>query len=219
MALRIPNKDALAARQNEADRFVVPGAKARFPRDEISDRWIHVPSPASRTPDAVRRSISRCVARPLALGLSACPRSAHRRRSESWSADVANAQTRGHQRVAGASRGHPLRILWRFQEPNGIAHQVADSRTDRRRHMLQGSRICRRSDRSQRCCYPCQALSRARELAGGRWKSIVDRGRSKNGATASNLAAASQTTRPGLSTFWPSCCLSSTAESFCASHK
>ena len=138
---------------------------------------------------------------------------------KSWPADVANAQTRGHQRVAGASRGHPLRILWRFQEPNGIAHHVADSRTDRRRHMLQGSRICRRSDRSQRCCYPCQALSRARELAGGRWKSIVDRGRSKNGATASNLAAASQTTRPGLSTFWPSCCLSSTAESFCASHK
>jgi hypothetical protein len=44
MALRIPNKDALAARQNDAERFVVPGAKARFPRDEISDRWIHVSS-------------------------------------------------------------------------------------------------------------------------------------------------------------------------------
>jgi hypothetical protein len=40
MALRIPNKDALAPRQNDAERFVVPGAKARFPRDEISDRWI-----------------------------------------------------------------------------------------------------------------------------------------------------------------------------------
>ena len=39
MALRIPDKDALAARQNDAERFVVPGAKARFPRDEISDRW------------------------------------------------------------------------------------------------------------------------------------------------------------------------------------
>jgi hypothetical protein len=44
MALRIPNKDALAARQNDAERFVVPGAKARFPRDKISDRWIHVSS-------------------------------------------------------------------------------------------------------------------------------------------------------------------------------
>src|SRR5439155_27378113 len=44
MALRIPNKDALAARQNDAERFVVPGAKARLPRDEISDRWIHVSS-------------------------------------------------------------------------------------------------------------------------------------------------------------------------------
>ena len=44
MALRIPNKDALAARQNDAERFVVLGAKARFPRDEISDRWIHVSS-------------------------------------------------------------------------------------------------------------------------------------------------------------------------------
>src|SRR6476646_4650510 len=44
MPLRIPNKDALAARQNDAERFVVPGAKARFPRDEISDRWIHVSS-------------------------------------------------------------------------------------------------------------------------------------------------------------------------------
>src|SRR6266511_411722 len=42
MALRIPNKDTLATRQNDAERFVVPGAKARFPRDEISDRWIHV---------------------------------------------------------------------------------------------------------------------------------------------------------------------------------
>jgi len=44
MALRIPNKDALAPRQNDAERFVVLGAKARFPRDEISDRWIHVSS-------------------------------------------------------------------------------------------------------------------------------------------------------------------------------
>jgi len=35
MALRIPDKDALAARQNDAERLVVPGAKARFPRDEI----------------------------------------------------------------------------------------------------------------------------------------------------------------------------------------
>jgi hypothetical protein len=34
MTLRIPNKDALAARQNYAERFVVAGAKARFPRDE-----------------------------------------------------------------------------------------------------------------------------------------------------------------------------------------
>jgi len=42
-----------------------------------------------------------------------------------------------------------FRILWRFQEPNGVAHHVADSRTDRRRHMLQGSGIYRRSDRSQ----------------------------------------------------------------------
>src|SRR5207249_12174854 len=44
MALRIPNKDALAPRPNDAERFVVLGAKARFPRDEISDRWIHVSS-------------------------------------------------------------------------------------------------------------------------------------------------------------------------------
>src|SRR6185312_16320660 len=44
MSLRIPNKDALAARQNDAERLVVPGAKARFPRDEISNRWIHVSS-------------------------------------------------------------------------------------------------------------------------------------------------------------------------------
>ena len=75
--------------------------------------------------------------------------------------------------------------------------------------MLQGSGIYCRSDCSQRCCYPCQALSRARELAGGRWKSIVYRGRSTDGATASHLAAAPQKTRPGLSTFWASCCLTS----------
>jgi hypothetical protein len=53
MALRIPNKDALAARQNDAERFVVPGAKARFPRDEISDRWIHVSLPVGANWQAV----------------------------------------------------------------------------------------------------------------------------------------------------------------------
>src|SRR5688572_3662003 len=78
--------------------------------------------------------------------------------------------------------------------------------------MLQGSGIYRRSDRSQRCCHPGQALSRARELAGGRGKSIVDRGRPRDGATAPNLAATPQTTRPGLSTFWASCCLTAVAE-------
>ena len=41
VALRIPHPDAFAARQNDAERLVVPGAEARFRRDEISDRWIH----------------------------------------------------------------------------------------------------------------------------------------------------------------------------------
>src|SRR6202171_5808509 len=42
VAWRIPHKDALAARQNDADRLVVIGAKARFPRDEIVHGWIHL---------------------------------------------------------------------------------------------------------------------------------------------------------------------------------
>src|SRR6266404_5971278 len=42
LALRIPHPDALAARQNDADRLVVIGAKAPFPRDEIIGCWIHL---------------------------------------------------------------------------------------------------------------------------------------------------------------------------------
>ena len=38
VALGIPHPNALAARQNDADRLVVIGAKARFPRDEIIGR-------------------------------------------------------------------------------------------------------------------------------------------------------------------------------------
>src|ERR1700751_322403 len=44
VALRIPQPDAFAARQNDAERLVVLGAKARFHRDEISGRWTHLSS-------------------------------------------------------------------------------------------------------------------------------------------------------------------------------
>src|ERR1700722_4687380 len=42
IALRIPHKDAFAARQNDTERLVVLGAEARFRRDEIRDRWTHL---------------------------------------------------------------------------------------------------------------------------------------------------------------------------------
>ena len=45
VALRIPHPDAFAARQNDTERLVVLGAKARFRRDEISDRWPHLFAP------------------------------------------------------------------------------------------------------------------------------------------------------------------------------
>jgi hypothetical protein len=45
VAFRIPHPNALAARQNDPDRLVVIGAKARFPRDEIIACWIHLSSP------------------------------------------------------------------------------------------------------------------------------------------------------------------------------
>src|SRR5579863_5473641 len=44
VALRIPQPDAFAARQNDAERLVVLGAKARFRRDEICHRWTHLSS-------------------------------------------------------------------------------------------------------------------------------------------------------------------------------
>jgi hypothetical protein len=44
VALRIPQPDAFAARQNDAERLVVLGAKARFHRDEISGWWTHLSS-------------------------------------------------------------------------------------------------------------------------------------------------------------------------------
>src|SRR4029453_3962914 len=47
VALGIPHPDALAARQNDAERLVVLGAKARFPRDEIISCWVHHSSPAA----------------------------------------------------------------------------------------------------------------------------------------------------------------------------
>src|SRR6266446_2690992 len=42
VAFGIPHPDALAARQNDADRLVVIGAKAQFSRDEIIGWRIHL---------------------------------------------------------------------------------------------------------------------------------------------------------------------------------
>src|ERR1700688_1696604 len=44
IALRIPHPDAFATRQNDTERLVVAGAKARFRRDEISERRTHLSS-------------------------------------------------------------------------------------------------------------------------------------------------------------------------------
>ncbi len=94
------------------------------------------------------------------------------------------------ERAARTPHRPALRILGCAGKPHQIPDHVAGSRTQRRRRMRQGPRICRRSHPSRRHPRLGRRFSRPTEMACRSRECREDRRRSKNSEDAGDVAAA-----------------------------